>query len=501
MGYKIVLTADRTLMSDYNQNEFLGFAACSPSFLPVWLFETIFCPSIEEKNGIVEFAPGGIRKLEASLLENGFSEEDVVVAHPDHLEKVVGKDTKILGISTKDPLGLGPASTTFSDLTGKEPYSAISFRKLIFNPLIRKYNLRVIVGGPGAWQLEDERIMAKFGIDCLLVGEGEITAPEVFEEMLNGGEKRIVKGEVVPLEKIPVIRNPTINGIVEIARGCGRGCKFCNPTMLSFRCQPLEKILKEAEINAETANRVLLHAEDVLRYGAKGFIPDEEKVVRLFTEVSKLTENVGISHFSFSSVFSKPELIEKLSQILDAGNKKRWISGQVGIETGSPDLVRRHLKGKVKPFKPEEWREVVIEAHKILKDNNWIPCSTLIMGLPGETPDDVLKTIELIESLKEYKSLIVPLFFVPIGVLDREKFFRMKDMLPEHWQLWAACLKHDFKWVYSLEEEHFEMTGVNGWKRATIKFFTRFMEKKLKPYISMMEEGTNPYTSFISAGG
>lgn len=58
---------------------------------------------------------------------------------------------------------------------------------------------------------------------------------------------------------------------------------------------------------------------------------------------------------------------------------------------------------------------MVVEAHKLLQENNWVPCSTLIMGLPGETPDDVIKTIELVEELKDFKSLIVPLFFVPIG--------------------------------------------------------------------------------------
>ena len=53
--YDIVLTADRTLMSDNNKNVFLGFAACAPKFVPGWLYNKIFCPPIEEENGKVKF--------------------------------------------------------------------------------------------------------------------------------------------------------------------------------------------------------------------------------------------------------------------------------------------------------------------------------------------------------------------------------------------------------------------------------------------------------------
>jgi len=42
----------------------------------------------------------------------------VIVAHPDHLDKVVGSNTKVLGISGFDPLGIAPATSTFTQLLG-----------------------------------------------------------------------------------------------------------------------------------------------------------------------------------------------------------------------------------------------------------------------------------------------------------------------------------------------------------------------------------------------
>lgn len=64
----------------------------------------------------VALAPLGLRKLEAGLVKAGFKREDVVVVHPDDLKKAVGPETKVIGISSKDPLGLGYVSLTYSSV-------------------------------------------------------------------------------------------------------------------------------------------------------------------------------------------------------------------------------------------------------------------------------------------------------------------------------------------------------------------------------------------------
>ena len=47
---EILLTADRTLMSSYHDNEFLGFGTCAPlNFIPEWLYSFLFFPSPENK--------------------------------------------------------------------------------------------------------------------------------------------------------------------------------------------------------------------------------------------------------------------------------------------------------------------------------------------------------------------------------------------------------------------------------------------------------------------
>jgi len=492
---KILLTADRTLMSEYNKHVFLGFAACAPKFIPGWIYTKIFCPPVEEENGRAKYGHCGQRKIEAALLNSGFTEDDVAVIRPEIINDAITSDTKVLCITTHDPLGLGPASTTFSSLGGKEAYTSYYFRKLIENRAIWKNNLKVIVGGSGAWQLTDERIMAKLGIDSVVVGEGEITAVELVNKALNNEHlPSIVQGDVVPLEQIPLIRNPTLNGIIEICRGCGRGCRFCNPTMSNFRCIPMDRIMKEAQINVNAGNDVLLHAEDVLRYKAKGFEPNEEAVLKLFKNVKTLTPSIGISHFAHASVASKPSLVANISEIVEAGKSKHcpFVAGQVGIETGSSRLIEKYMKGKAKPFKPTEWNETVIQSHKILHDNHWVPCETMIFGLPGERKQDVEETIKLMHQLSGYKSLIVPLFFVPLGNLKGNGFFRIKDALPEHWRLLAITMRHNFKWGYRLAKTNFDSIGMNSLKIWAIIKVLKYLEKRAEPYIRLMEEGINP---------
>src|SRR4030067_2641282 len=102
--------------------------------------------------------------------------------------------------------------------------------------------------------------------------------------------------------------------------------------MRQVRHIPMDGILKEVMVNLAVSSRVTMHAEDVLRYRARGMVPDRDKVIELFTEVHRLTNRVGISHFALSSALADPKLIECLSEIFGAGENGTHIYGQTGIE-------------------------------------------------------------------------------------------------------------------------------------------------------------------------
>jgi radical SAM superfamily enzyme YgiQ (UPF0313 family) len=473
-SYKIVLTADRTLMSDYNGLIFLGFSACIPKgLISDRLYFSLFCPSADaNKDGSAKYAPCGSRKIEATLLSRGFTREDVVVAHPDHLDKVVGPNTRVLAITETDPLGIGPATSTFTQVFGGEAYMAVKFKELLNSPAVKRFKPKIIVGGPGAWQLEDAETRKTLGIDCVVIGEGEKVAYAIIKKAITGEQlPEIVHGETVNEDEIPCIGEPTVDGVVEIARGCGRGCAFCIPTLQRYRCLSMDHILKEVEVNLRAGLRPLLHAEDVLRYKAKGLEINKEAVINLFKTVKSYpgVDSVAFSHFALSSVVSAPDLVEEISNILDAGKDGKWLGGQTGIETGSPRLIKEHMMGKCKPFNPEDWPQVVLEAFEILSKASWVPCATLIIGLPEEMEKDVDLTIDLVEKLRAFKSLIVPLFLVSEGGLkDKAESFSVEKMTPKRSELFLKCWEHNLEWGQTFLKEYFTKGRWEGYGQRLV---------------------------------
>jgi radical SAM superfamily enzyme YgiQ (UPF0313 family) len=472
----VLLTADRTLMSNYHHNEFLGFGTCAPpNFIPEWLYSYLFFPPLETSSGRPWTAPYGLRKTEAQLLKEGFKVDTV---SPNALGKRLAA-TKVLGIYTMDPFGIGPASTTLASIFKKQPYLAKHFQQLLKSPAIQKAKangLKVIVGGPGAWQFRCREGAAKdLGIDCVVEGEAENIIGKLFRGALEGQDLpshyEVPVSESPTLEEIPDIVQPSINGLIEIGRGCCRGCKFCNVTLRPLRWYPVEKVERELDVNLDSGKvkGACLHSEDVMLYGSKNTMPNEEKLIHLHEMVMKKVESISWSHASLAAVASAPKLFAKISEIIQT--KQTWWGAEIGIETGSPEMAQKIMPAKAHPFSADKWHDVVVEGMGLMHDFKLVPACTLIVGLPDETEDDVAKTMDLVDDLKDMRSLIVPLFFVPLGKLKSEDWFTNTQLNNLHRQLLIQCAEHDFYWVDNLLDWSF---SDKWYRRITKEFYKGF---------------------------
>lgn len=481
----VLLTADRTLMSNYHGNEFLGFGTCAPpNFIPDILYSYLFFPPIKTNNGLPVAAPYGLRKIEAQLLKEGFN---VLTVSPKHLGKYV-KSAKVVGIHTMDPFGFGPASTTLASIFKKEPFLARHFYALINNPSNReakKNGLKVIVGGPGAWQFRYRpQLIKEKAIDCVVEGEAENVIGKIVRAAVEGEELpahyEVAAKDAPRLEDIPDILQPSVNGLIEIGRGCCRGCEFCNVTLRPLRWYPLDKIVRELSVNVELGkNRVIcLHAEDVMLYGSQNAVPDDEKLLRLHDLVKSKVPAVSWSHCSLAAVASKPTLFSRLSEIIL--QKQTWWGAEVGIETGSARLAKKIMPAKALPFKAEDWPQVVQQGLGLMHDNMLVPAGTLIVGLPEETEDDILRTMELMDDVKDCRSLIVPLFFVPLGRLKDENWFSRAEMSPLHKQLLFQCAEHSLRWADNLIELSFIDEGYRRVLKEFYKVFAGIVKRQIR---------------------
>lgn len=428
-GIKIVLTSSATEMSDYHNSPFIAFAAgFAKGPVPLWIPRRYLYPPVESNgDGRAKYAPYGLRKVEAVLLDNGFTDSDVAVVHPSNLDDFVGRNTKVVGVSSMDPTGMGYVSKTYSSLVGGgSPMNVVEFEALVRHRSIQKYKPKVIVGGYGSWQLQRKRLAEIYGIDCVLIGGAAEAITDIFVKATNGEPlpKIVHSGNGSRDLSMPTIRHAAIHGGVEISRGCGRNCQFCTPTMQSKCDIPLDRVMKEVETTIrEGASRVTLITEDLFLYGAKdkSFIPNKEAVIKLVKSIADYSAVKAIqpSHMSLAPVVCDPSLVREVAEILIDHvwyhhGKKPIVTSETGIETGSVRLIQKYMAGKSLPFKPENWKEVVTQAFGILNDNSWYPLATLIIGLPNEEEEDVLETLELMDDLKDYNAFYVPLFFVPL---------------------------------------------------------------------------------------
>ena len=472
-GAKIVLTASATEMSDYHNSPFDAFTAGFPKWLiPLWLPRRSLYPPVEKNHiGTAKYAPYGLRKVEAVLLENGFDESDVAIVHPYDLDAFVGSNTKVVGISTMDPLGMGYVSKTYSSLIGGgESLNSIEFRKLVNHRSLQKHRPKIIVGGAGAWQLENGSMIKRYGIDCVVMGECEAIVSDLFAKALKGEElPRVIRVETgAKDEEIPVIKHAAIHGFVELSRGCGRNCQFCTPTTRRRRDFPLSKIMEEVEVNVrEGADMISLSTEDIFLYGAKnnGFIPNKEAVLRLLKQISSHpgVKAIQPAHMSLAPVVYDPTMVKEISEILIehsfySCDGKPIVTAETGIETGSTRLIRKYMARKTLPYKPEEWQELVCQAFGILNDNNWYPLATFIIGLPDENEDDVIETLELLDDLDKYRAFLVPLLFVPLEncFLKSQRGAELESLSKSRWELLTGCWEFNVRvWGSSFLENQF----------------------------------------------
>ena len=327
-GYPIVLTASRAEANEFDNNPFAAFLCTFPYKLSGLYLRDQLENLPSNPNGTAVRTIYGLRKVEA-LLTDAFGDDAVAVAHYDMLDRVIGPDTKIVAVSTMDPMGLAYVSTTYNSLIGfgGEALNAAEFKRLIKHPAIQWYKPTIVVGGAGSWQIAEAGMQQALGVDVLFQGEGEDDLVPLFARLLHGETvPPIVVAKKPDRSHIPLIKHAASYGMVEITRGCGRGCQFCSPTNRTKYSVPLPFIMKEVAVNVASGSRsIFTVTEDIFLYKSKSnFVPNRPAIVELYKSIAAYpgVENILLSHASLAPVIYDRKLLDELSPILL--EKTKW---------------------------------------------------------------------------------------------------------------------------------------------------------------------------------
>jgi radical SAM superfamily enzyme YgiQ (UPF0313 family) len=493
-GRLIVLTAPLTETIDH-AGYFIQMAMAS---LPIWMEGVMNrkYPKWREvehnEDGSARFMPAGVRLVEKSLSRE-YRSDDLVACFPDDLDKFIGPRTRVVAVSTHNPLGVTFAAGVYTSIFGSSKlpinsyYARQMFAKIKSNPF--RENFKVIVGGSGGWQIIQTDTYDELGVDCVVEGRSESQDTlALFRKAIEGLEIPRTVDVKHPLDREGILfpDTRTTFGVVEMTTGCGRRCKFCVPDLNPQIDLPKDKIMEAVRANVRHGNKqISLATEDMFIWGqvhtdTPFYFPNREALVDLYSDIVNTpgVEQHVLSHSTIAPAVVDPLLIKQLSDVLLPKSpihfpylsnhpEKKALAPLIGLETGSVRMAKQIMSSKGVPFAIDDWPSVVLEGLRVLNENNWFPAMTLIVGNPGETDEDVMATLDLVYEIERRGlfGFLIPSIFTPLHDTRMEKetgVTQTRQLTPLQWQLMMKC------WKMNLRPGQYSWWGPLAWRVGSL---------------------------------
>lgn len=283
-----------------------------------------------------------------------------------------------------------------------------------------------IIGGPHPSALPKESMIFFPEADFGFVGEGEIGFPKFVNVVQNGGAFNDIPGLVWRSGGVVNINPPAWLSELDMAgfpswdlleprkyfmpgsligkdtavltctRGCPYACTFCSASITAgkkIRRRSIKNILEEMDYLSSN-------------YDIKIFdIPDENFTFHkeFVSEFCNIVLNMGKKYEFFLPNGVRLDTLDRevLSLMRKAGFRREVA---VGIESGSERILKL-MRKKLS-------LDTVKEKVRLLHETGFRPIGYFILGFPGETKEDIKKTIRLAIDLKLYAAAFTP--FAPM---------------------------------------------------------------------------------------
>jgi len=502
-GKLIVLTAPLTESIDHAGY----FIQMSMASLPIWL-EGIMNRKYPKwrdvernEDGSARYMPAGLRVLEAALLRE-FDSNDIAVCYPDDLHRFVGPDTRVVAISTHNPLGVTFAAGVYASIFGSNRmpinshYSREMFAAVKASPYRKHF--KVIVGGSGGWQISQTNSWDELSVDCIVEGRAESADTiNLFSRAIRGEEipRELEVGHPRSRDAILVPDKRTTFGVVEMTTGCGRRCQFCLPDLNPQIDVSKDQIMFGVQANVRDGNnQISLATEDMFIWGqvhtdTPFYFPNREALLDLYSSIVNTpgVEHHVFSHSTIAPAVVDPLLIQKLTEVcldkspikiplLSTHPEKRAIVPLIGLETASVRVAKQIMPSKGVPFPIEDWPSVFLRGLEILNKHNWFPAVTLIIGNPGETDEDTKATLDFIYEVERRGlfAFFIPSIFTPLHDTRMEKKEGVKEtaqLTRLQWQLMMKC------WKMNLRPGQMSWWGPMAWRVGALGLWAYKLRK------------------------
>lgn len=353
--------------------------------------------------------------MKVLFIQNNGIQESIGVANLSGILKANGHETDLLLVShTPDLIGAikryDPGLIAFSALTGVHH----SIQRLALQ-IKQHMHVPIIVGGPHPTYSPE--VIHQPGIDIICRGEGEHAMLDLAEAMAHDRDVTGIRnlhikmrsGQIhqnpirpaVPLDELPppdrelyykygFLRDMPMKRFIA-SMGCPYPCTFCHEPVirLMYRQETKSDYLRRKSVR-RTVDEIK-YIKD--RYPLKHvhfsddlfFIRNSYKWLEEFAEV--YPKEVGIP---WNCNIRYDSVREHAADLLE---KAMCYGAAVGLESGNQDIREKVIRKQSK-------NDHIVEGARLLRAKGIKVLTTNMVGLPGETLDNALETVQLNMVLK-----------------------------------------------------------------------------------------------------
>jgi len=284
-------------------------------------------------------------------------------------------------------------------------------------------NIVYIIGGPHVTGAPES--VLDLGFKIAVIGEGEECILEILDALNNNQEFSSIKGIAYKQGEKTIVTEarPAANldkftpfnlkhhkiGPLEISRGCIFGCNYCQTPRIfghKLRHRSLDKILGYVDdLNRIPFKDIRFTTPNAFSYGSstKQRI-NYSALEELFTGIKRINPKLKLFIGSFPSEVRPDFVNEETIRLLKtyAANDNLVI----GAQTGSDKLLKSTSRGHNV--------DSVLNATELTLKAGFKAYVDMIVGLPGETKEDVVQSVSVMQKLVKMGAKIHLHTFMPL---------------------------------------------------------------------------------------
>ena len=270
---------------------------------------------------------------------------------------------------------------------------------------MKEKNPKTIVVAVGCYAQVAKEELAKISeIDLVLGNNEKVEVVKYVEEYINNNINNVELDDVMYAKEFSDFGDVTYTektrAVIKIQDGCDRFCSYCIIPYARgrVRSRKPESIISEiTQIASKGIKEVVITGIHIASYGKDFAMSKDNKLAnyRLIDLLEEINEIQGIQRIRLGSIeplLITEEFVERLKKL-----EKICHHFHLSLQSGCDETLKRMNRR----YTTEQFKEIVRLLRNAYEDVNLT--TDIIVGFPGETDEEFIKTYQFLKEIKFYK--------------------------------------------------------------------------------------------------